>query len=274
MILSTQNFLVNLTDDYGLISLTGPEVVRFLQGQLTCDVNQVTEDTALFGAFCNPQGRIRALFRIFLKDNHYYLYLPQAIIPQTLLSLKKYAKFSKITIEEASHLWSRWGILGPDATRVIETLRMTPTIRILNIPSLEPRFILIGPQSTMMSLVDTLQNLSTSNQSYHLVNFNDWKQLDIKNRIPEIWPETIEQFLPHDINLIALGAVSFNKGCYCGQEIIARMEYRSKLKKHLIHKVIENMGNIPLPGSVFENDIVLSSCIQGNNVELLLQTRI
>ena len=167
------------TDDprySGLLSVSGVDAKRFLQGQLTCDLEEVTPSETRLGAHCNPSGRIISLFRLSLFQDSYHLAMPKEMVPIAMAAFKKYAVFFKVTLTDAS-----------------ETL-------IKNKQETAPHF------------------------SHYT---------DIMAGIPMIYPETSEKFLPHDINLPLLNGVSFSKGCYTGQEIIARVQYRGKSKKHL-----------------------------------------
>ncbi len=273
--------IINLSPYYGLISICGPDAFTFLQGQLTCDMATVTPGETVLGAFCNPKGRIRAIFRIFKRDDRYFLYLPLSVLPQTLDSIKKYAKFSKVTLQDESTHLSCWGTFGANADNFIDSLRNNPIqnkqdISILTISAL--RYVLIGTGDTYPIIESFIKpknlDFPFSVAENENGDFEAWKSLDIENLIPEIWPETIEQFLPHDIGLVDLGAVSFKKGCYCGQEIIARMEYRGKSKKQLVKKLLDNTHPIPVPGTELDDGIVITSCCRNNTIETLLQIRI
>ncbi|OGT54636.1 MAG: hypothetical protein A3F43_04260 [Gammaproteobacteria bacterium RIFCSPHIGHO2_12_FULL_42_10] len=149
-----------------LLKISGPDATTFLQGQLTCDIGKMTASQCHLALHCNREGRIISLFNIFLYQHDYYLFMPESMIPITLTALKKYAIFSKVSLD---------------------VLR-THAIPIPTIPY---------PQ------------------------------------LPAIYPETSGQFLPHELSLQKTDAISFNKGCYTGQEIIARIHYRAKLKKQL-----------------------------------------
>ncbi len=219
-------FITDLNPFYGLIAVSGPDAPTFLQGQLTADVRAITPTQPGFSAFCNPKGRIRALFRIFLDQNTYFLQTPIGVLPSALAALQKVARFSKVVLKDVSLEWQRIGIWLTD--NHLEKLHLFDhkEIPILTLPCVEPykRFELIGQPNNIKPLWDKLAALENTK----ITDFDAWKMLDAQAGIPEIWPDTIEKFLPHNLNLPALGAVSFNKGCYCGQEIIARMEYRSK----------------------------------------------
>jgi folate-binding protein YgfZ len=194
---------------YGLLKITGPDAKKFLQGQLTCNLDEVTEEPRL-GAHCNPQGRIISLFRIFLKDENYFLQMPPSMIPIALKALKKYAVFFKVELSDAS------------------------------------------------SEIKISEKINQQN-----------KQAEIENGIAEIYPETSEKFLPHELNLPTLGGVSFNKGCFTGQEIIARMQYRGKLKTRLFSTPISS-DTPPQRGADFSQGIIVDYCQLGYNSYLLL----
>ncbi len=284
--------LIDLNQHYGLLSVSGVDAATFLQGQLTCDITDVTVDQHRLGAYCNLKGRIRALFRIFLHLDTYYLQLPIGVLPSAMAELKKYARFSKVTIQDVSPLWYRLGIFYP--TQQTHPTLLTPfksqfpfksnpfnnhqTTRVdgticLSLPSPAPRMELLGPYDSLQTLIEQLSD------SIQVRDFEFWKSLDIQAGIPEIWSETIEQLLPHSIDLPALGAVSFQKGCYCGQEIVARMEYRATLKRHMYRANLLETSIAPLPGSkLYTQDqeeagtVISASLAQNNTVELLIET--
>lgn len=168
--------------DRGLIKVSGLAAEKFLQGQLTCDVNVAKETFGCLGAHCNVKGRILFTFRLMYFEEIYWLSLPKSQVEMAMQSLKKYAVFSKVIIEEAYD------------------------------------------QAT----IEQIKNYFPA-QETEQVN----KLSLIQNGIAEIYPETCGQFTPHEINYHQLNAVSFDKGCYIGQEIVARMHYLGKLKTAL-----------------------------------------
>ena len=185
---------------YGLLKISGPDAKKLLQGQLTCDMDEITSDACCFGALCNPQGRVISLFHVFQIENAYFLLLPRNMITLTQDVLKKYAVFFKTTLSDSS-----------DAINTV-----------LN--------------QTVLSILNT-RNLQR-----------------IEKKIPEIHPVTSGKFLPHDINLHELNAINFDKGCFTGQEIIARMQYRGKLKNHLYLANVTTKTP-PIPGvEVYNNE--------------------
>lgn len=264
--------LVDLNASYGLIAVSGVDAATFLQGQLTCDIREVTPTKPGFGACCTQNGRIRALLRIFLHHDTYYLQLPASLLSSMIATLTSYGRFSKIYLEDASSRWSRFGIYQPQPyaapskaepqqrrssnhsqQSILPTLYLghlekiaRDDLLIFPMPSADPtvysRFELLGASSAVEPLLSLRQAIEQR-------GFTFWQFLEIHSGIPEIWPETTEQLLPHTLNLPALGAVSFNKGCYCGQEIIARMEYKANLKRRMFHAICSEIPAAPAPGS-------------------------
>jgi folate-binding protein YgfZ len=266
----------NINEHYGLLTVQGKDAEKFLQGLLTCDIQSLATRDYCLGAFCNLKGRARALFKIFKKEEAFCLELPRGLVPIILPALKKYAMFSKVSIEDSSDRWNRWGVVRlAGKALMLEHLLPDSNITVLMLDEALPRFELIGEITT-----DTLP---VSNLP--LMDHNTWNLFNIRAGIPEIWPETTEQFLPHHLHLPQLGAVSFTKGCYCGQEIIARMEYKGKIKydlKHIIFKDPEVIherdlpakGSAPLPGTELEVGKVVTAVLTAEgNVEALVVHR-
>ncbi len=166
-----------------ILRISGPDAQTFLQGQLTCDVQAITDTTCHLGAHCNRQGRMISLFNLFLHQDQYYLIMPARMLLITQHALKKYAPFFKVAMEV-----------------VLATDIPTPPL----------------PYPTM----------------------------------PNLHPATSAKFLPHEFGLQQTHAISFTKGCYTGQEIIARMQYRGALKTHLYQTTLKETLSLT-PGDAF-----------------------
>lgn len=252
---------------YALIRVSGIAAAAFLEGQLTCRVNQLKDKSSL-AAHCNTKGRVRALYRIFRQGTDFYLRCPKSLLDKALAFLQFYARFSKVSLTPIKNIVG-FGIIVPKENTVtlpfplleINAVTRLDEYTILRVPGnadwdryeiyavdQEPNRQLHTVQSpnTIKSWLSTLTCLET----------NQWCLTDILAGIPDVFPETTEQFLPHDIGLPQLGAVSFSKGCYLGQEIIARMEYRSKQRKYhlvLTQFPINTSDDIPKPGDMLSD---------------------
>ncbi len=240
----------------GLIAVQGPDADQFLQGQLTCDVQQATFDQSVLGAFCSPKGRALACFRLFRRKDALYLEFPQELMEPTLARLRKYVLRAKVVLEDASDRLVRFGVAGPHAAELLNGLCggtpeavnsvMRPTgdwsdITIIRLPATTPRFELHGPMPVMQTLWKALDSNVAS------AGAEPWRLLDILAGIPTIYPETVEAFVPQMINLDALNGISFQKGCYTGQEVVARMHYLGKLKRRMYLARVD-CKNPPQPG--------------------------
>lgn len=175
--------LIDLTPYYGLISVSGADAETFLQGQLTCDMRELSPTHVNLGAYCNLKGRIRALFKIFWMNNTYFLQLPIGLLPSILTQLKKYALFSKVILKDESQNYNNIGVVGTDLKNNSEILFTVPNTNSIS------RFQLLTPKGVE---INTIQKQ----------NFAYWKSLDIQDKIPEVWLETTEQLLPHYHNFL------------------------------------------------------------------------
>lgn len=266
------SFFVDLSH-LGLLSVSGEGAKKLLQGQLTCNLDDITPESHRLSAICNPKGRIISLFRLFMLHDKYYLQMPRECVQLTIKTLQKYAVFFKVTIQDESDSIMRIGVSDTDLSSTLLVYFPTlPTevdqavlinnIFIMKLPGLVTRYEIIG------DLAAFKQELALS---IHEKNYSDWKQQDIRAGVPDIYLITSEKFLPHEVNLPQLNAVSFNKGCYTGQEIIARMHYLGKLKKQMHHGEIQSATS-PIPGEDIinpEGTIVDFVEISDNQYEIL-----
>lgn len=207
-ILSTESQPLFDLSCLGLLKISGKGAPKLLQGQLTCDIEQLSDKQGVFGAHCNPQGRVISLFHLFQVDQDYFLLLPPSLSAAASAALKKFAPFYQCSIEAGSHEFFVMG--AQDNTTVFDAAAS------YSYPGSRRKIYLLKAAPAKA-----------------LATYHDWHYLDLMEGIPAIYPETSGLFLPHDLNLTQLEAVSFSKGCYTGQEIIARMHYRGKPKNHL-----------------------------------------
>jgi tRNA-modifying protein YgfZ len=265
----------------GLLQVSGVDAAKFLQGQLTCDVRQISPQMATLGAYCDQKGRILASFRLFMRDNNYYLSLPKSILPATITELQKFAIFSKITLADVSDKFNQFGIVGaqPELLLKDKTLPLPAEENAAITHSGLTAIRVRGTIPRFLWLIET-DNASIVNDKFQteteIVPENVWVVAEITNGITSIYPETIGLFTPHQLNYPNLGAVSFNKGCYRGQEIVARMHFLGKLKQHLVRAQSEYNGVIK-PGMVLVDseqrpigEIAMAVKIANSHYELLV----
>lgn len=229
------NKYVDLTQLLGLIQVSGENAEKFLQGQLTCDVTEVSAQESRLGAHCDPKGRIQATFRLLSYQDNYYFLLPQSMVSHLIQCLQKYAVFFKVKLIEVTNQWRRYGLIGKSAFEEIKNI-ISDQVVILNISEEQQRYIVLSAH-----------DLNLQNQ-FKLVDVNAWQLMDIMAGIPTIYPATQDEFTPHQINYHLVNGVSFTKGCYTGQEIIARMHYLGKPKQSM-YRISFVDSQIPIPGT-------------------------
>jgi folate-binding protein YgfZ len=254
--------LINLSH-VGLLQVSGEGAMKLLQGQLTCNIAEVTAEQSRLGAHCNPQGRILSFFRIFYFREAYYLQMPKEILPEAMAALQKYAMFFKVALTDVSETIGRVSYEGdalknhiaklPEQTDEAVTLNDLLIIKLAG----PAQYEIIGTPDALKKITDLLAT------DTHPDSINLWKSMQIAAGIPSIYAATIGKLLPHEINLQNINAVSFDKGCYTGQEIIARMHYRGQLKKRMYRARVKT-DMAPMPGSDIYAEtpcgIIVDSC--------------
>lgn len=226
----------------GLIALEGVDTVDFLQGQVTNDVKKLQGDSSQFAGYCNPKGRLLALFLAFTHQERLCLQLNGALLQQTMKRLKMYVLRSKVSIEDITDSTVRIGVAGPAAIATLQdmfpSLPQTPhqlvsheSATLLRLPGNIPRFELLTTPEQAEILWEKLQGACTP------VGHACWEWTEIEAGIPDVTPSTLEAFVPQMLNLDLLDGINFKKGCYTGQEIVARTHYLGKVKRrtHLAH---------------------------------------
>ena len=238
----------------GLIAVRGPDSEAFLQGQLTCDVRHVTPERSSLGAYCSPKGRVLACFRLFRRGDDFCLELPRPLVEPTLARLRKYVLRAKTTLDDASDALVRIGVAGPDAARRLAAhvtdsvtgmaagdVRQADQMTVLRLPGAIPRYELHGPVPALRAAWDALGPDLVS------VGAEAWRLLDVLAGTPTVYSETVEAFVPQMLNLDVLDGIGFKKGCYTGQEVVARTHYLGKLKRRMVLARTESPAP-PRPG--------------------------
>jgi len=224
-------------DDWALATLTGADSEKYLQGQVTADVAALTEHQHLLAAHCDAKGKMWSNLRLFRRDGGFALIERRSIRDAQLTELKKYAVFSKVTIvPDDEHVLL--GVAGfqaraalanvfttlPDAEKQVVQEGATS---ILWFAHPAERFLLVTDVATAELLSEKLRGEAQLNNS------QQWLALNIEAGLPVIDAANSAQFIPQATNLQALGGISFKKGCYTGQEMVARAKFRGANKRAL-----------------------------------------
>jgi tRNA-modifying protein YgfZ len=243
---------LNDLSHFGLIRVEGEDAEQFLQGQLTNDMRQVTETHSNLAGWCTAKGRMLANFRCFRRGDAYYLQTPAENLAGVLKRLSMYVLRSKVNLSDASDELMRMGITGACAEPVLETafnalpeadnaVAQQADLSLIRLPGAHARFELIGP-------VEALCEIWQAAEGQALRRSEDfWALQEIHAGIPLIYPRTSEAFVPQMANMQLVDGVSFTKGCYTGQEVVARMQYLGKLKRRMYLAHVDS-ATPPSPG--------------------------
>ncbi len=233
----------------GILAVRGSDAGKFLQGQLTCNLNYLSQEQSSLGARCMVKGRMQSSFRIVPEGNGLLLAMARGLIDAQLADLKKYAVFSKATLTDESAAWARFGLQGGDAALLALGLDVPEgagsTVRhegLIAIAVSEGRFELWVPAENADTVRKALAGALPEG------SLNDWLLGQVRAGIGQVMGPTRELFIPQMINLQAVDGVSFKKGCYTGQEIVARMQYLGKLKRRQYRLALDQQA-IPAPGA-------------------------
>ncbi|TBU72052.1 folate-binding protein YgfZ [Pseudomonas daroniae] len=226
-------FFCPLTHE-GILAVRGPDAGKFLQGQITCNINYLGASGSSLGARCTPKGRMLSSFRIVSVAEGFLLAMDRQLLEPQLADLQKYVVFSKAKLGDESEAWVRYGLSGGEAALqalglelAAEADSVATTENLLAIRLSDGRAELWAPAEQAEGI-----RLQLSEQLPQ-ATLNDWLLAQIRAGIGQVTGATRELFIPQMINLQAVGGVSFKKGCYTGQEIVARMQYLGKLKRRL-----------------------------------------
>jgi tRNA-modifying protein YgfZ len=202
----------------GVLKISGPDAGTFLQGQLTTHVLNLKDKMHQLTAFCNRQGRVLALMDIYRENDAYFLIIPVEIIADIQQTLHKYIVFSKAVIENVSDIYRGFAQIQAESEGKLIQFRSTNQAKYMQY---------WGPIPVIDAYIQTLNSTPAPMDNFLLDQ--------MQALIPFIGQTQSGKFLPHPLGLVTLGVIDFKKGCFVGQEIIARMQYRTEVKKHLVY---------------------------------------
>ena len=237
-VLPEKNYLFELPW-LSVADVIGDRAGEFLQGQLSCDVSEITDKTMRKGAMCNLKGRVLALLDV-INWQGFKLVLPTDLVSDTLTSLSKTAMLSRVKLQQNLDLKVFGFYLGnPDD---LLPYNVTPSAERYSVISNDAAcmYALSEHHYLIVTSAENAQNLTEPFLALHqLYGSLEWHKQQLERLDIQIYPQTRGLFLPHRIDLHKTDYISFDKGCYKGQEIIARTHYKAKLKhglrKFMIH---------------------------------------
>jgi tRNA-modifying protein YgfZ len=247
--------LIDLSQ-YGTLRISGEEAQSFLQNLLSNDIQEVSSTRAQLSSLNTAKGRMLATMLVWREGDDYLLRLPRVLCEPIRKKLSMYVLRARVRITDASDEIVALGLSGENAQELLRA-------KFNDIPQ-TPLGVLCDPQGSVIKINDMRFLISTSavhaaelwtalSQHSKPVGSGCWDWLNIRSGIPVILPTTQEQFVAQMVNLELIGGVNFKKGCYPGQEIVARMEYLGKLKRrmysaHLDYHAQPDDGDAPQAG--------------------------
>ncbi|WP_339487645.1 CAF17-like 4Fe-4S cluster assembly/insertion protein YgfZ [Pseudomonas sp. EL_65y_Pfl2_R95] len=243
----------------GILTVRGADANKFLQGQLTCNLNYLSDSHSSLGARCTPKGRMVSSFRVISVADGYLLAMARELVEPQLADLQKYAVFSKSKLTDETSQWVRFGLsncdnallgLGLDLDQSQDSVARNDQLIAVRVA--ENCAELWAPAEQAQALQNHLSDHAAQ------ADLNQWQLALIRQGIGHVQGSTREVFIPQMLNLQALGGVSFKKGCYTGQEIVARMQYLGKLKRRLYRLAIDGQ-ELPAPGTELFSNVHSSS---------------
>lgn len=213
----------------GVLKISGNDAGKLLQGQMTCNINDVIETKSSIAAMCNPKGRAIATLLIVRKNDYFLLLLSTDLVETVKAKLKMYVLRSDVKIEDGFDDFCLFGLCEPGQSASAFTTE-TPENRIaVNLPGPLNRKFLLTDADNAIQLWTQFVEL----EGYCQAGSSEWRYFDIMSGLPWITAATSEEYIPQMLNIDKLGGISFNKGCYTGQEIVARTHYLGKNKREL-----------------------------------------
>ena len=219
----------------GMLSCTGDEAREFLHAQLTNDISALTADRARYAGWCSAKGRLLANFLVVPQAQGFLLQLSRDLAPAVAKRLSMFVLRAKVKVTDASDDWVQFGLWGPGSAERLAALGISaPAADLVIAASTDALVVRIAQQRFLLLLKaaqrDRLQSSSDDDA---------WGLEEIRAGRPLVVRATQDLFVPQMVNLERLGAVDFRKGCYPGQEIVARTQYRGVLKRRMVRARVD-----------------------------------
>ena len=241
---TTINNIVTDLSPLAIIEVAGNDAEDFLHGQFTIDIKGLHNIHCQFSAWCNPKGQVKTTFLIYRNDNNFTILLPAELKDSFVKQLQMFVLRANVNISDKSDELIRIGVQTKDETILSSLVDSVPEqpgdvtrdeiimdngLHCLRIVSAKDahRFIMIGTADKQIELWKELVKQFTP------VGTSLWELLDLQTAYPWVTTETTQKFLPQMLNLDLIDGLNYQKGCYPGQEIIARLHFRGQLKRSL-----------------------------------------
>lgn len=265
-----------------ILKVSGSDATEFLHGQFSNDLKQLTGNQWQLSSYSSPKGRLLAVFRIAKHKDNYYLEMPSNIIDSFQKRLQMFVMRSAVTLENLTDEFVICALVG-DVVDQLKSVGVDSVadeyafacsseddVLVLREYGAIPRYVIIAQAEKMITLWKSFGDAVTR------LTENSWSLSQIEHGQPDVFDSTKEQFVAQMMNLHVLGAVNFKKGCYPGQEVVARLQYLGKLKRRMYRFSCESQA-LPVAGSEVTLEgatdaagkVVSSAFVSDASIELL-----
>jgi tRNA-modifying protein YgfZ len=236
---------------YGLLSVTGSDARAFLHAQLTNDIEHLSADQVALAGWCSAKGRLLASFLVIPTAEGFLLQLARDLAAPIAKRLSMFVLRSKVKVSDESATWEQFGVWDTEwSTQGVAWSGKAATVRVG-----ERRFLQLAPAGELKEAADADEV--------------QWTLQEIRAGRPLITSATQDQFVPQMVNFEQIGGVDFKKGCYPGQEIVARAQYRGQVKRRMVHATAP-AGVALQPGGEFNGGMVVDVAPAQSGSELLV----
>jgi folate-binding protein YgfZ len=273
---------------WGVIRAQGEEAAKFLHSQLTQDTLQLGSDQARLAGFCSAKGRLLATLLVWkVSEQEVLLALPAELLPETIKRLSMFVMRAKCKLSDASADLQLWGLAGPQAE---QWLGDAAPVQLWDRRERGAASVIRLPDSASNSATDAssasryllAQAVGAAAPDLPPLTLTDWQWLEVQSGLAWVQQATREQFVPQMLNLELLDGVNFQKGCYPGQEVVARSQYRGSLKRRTFLFELDGLLEPVLLGQeIFHSEDpgqpagLVASCAQrGSQAVILAETKI
>jgi len=247
---------------FGLIRFSGADAQAFLHNQLSCDVAALAQSKSTYGSYCTPKGRVLATFLLWRAGEDFFMQLPSPLREPIQMQLSKYILRSKVKATDVSSEWTLIGVAGKDAVALVQRAVGDVPRGIQDVIHARDSMVirLPGDRYEIVAAKASPGIIESLSDGAEKANPEHWDWLDIRAGVPVVLPSTQEAFVPQMVNLDLIGGLSLTKGCYPGQEIVARMHFRGTLKQRMYLANIAGADR-PQPGeNLYSSDFGGQAC--------------
>ena len=230
--------MLNIKDQLDIIKISGVDAETFIQGQITNDISLLSEEEkSIYAGYCSPKGRLLAFFFITRMDANYFLFCPPCISEAISKRLAMYVLRAKVEItcspdnvdyfliDESDIQKVPDNLISKPQNKLQTTLSNNKSISLTMLDGSKSHYFIFGHNEEISKLYDEIYSTE--------IKPCNWNEIHINNLIPNIFNETQDLYIPQSVNLDLIGAVNFKKGCYTGQEVVARTHYLGKPKRRM-----------------------------------------